>query len=306
MKRAQTDVVVGIFVLVSFAILMWGSVQIGALRDWVDTEGRRVVVRFRNVAGLDEEAQVLIAGVPIGHVDHLQLEDRVARVVLRIEDPSVRIPFDSVAAIRSRGLLGEKVVEIIPGRSNVLLEGGGVLTRSEEAASIDQLVNRLVGISNDIQQVSTTFRNVLGTAEGEESLREIVTNVRELTGDLRSVVAENEARVDRLVANLESFSDDLAFLTEENRDSILELVSNFRDASRKLSGALDSLQQVAAKVEQGEGTIGKLLTDDHLYSEMDASLAEARAALREVRRAAEEAQEQIPATILTTLIGSLF
>jgi phospholipid/cholesterol/gamma-HCH transport system substrate-binding protein len=300
------DVAVGLFVLAAFGILMWGSVQIGALRDWVDTDGRKVVVRFQNVAGLDEEAPVMVAGVPIGRVEHLQLEDRVARVVLRIEDPSVRIPSDSIAAIRSRGLLGEKVVEIIPGRSTVLVEGGGVLTRAEEAADIDQLVNRLVGISNDIQEVSTTFRNVLGTAEGEESLREIVGNVRELTGDLRSVVAENEARIDRLVANLESFSNDLALLTSENRDSILELVTNFRDASRRLGEAVDSLQQVAAKVEGGEGTLGKLLTDDKLYTEMDASLGEARAALREVRRAAEEAQEQIPATVLTTLIGSLF
>jgi phospholipid/cholesterol/gamma-HCH transport system substrate-binding protein len=130
--------------------------------------------------------------------------------------------------------------------------------------------------------------------------------VRELTGDLRTVVDENEARIDRLVANLESFSSDLALLTSENRDSILELVTNFRDASRRLGEAVDSLQQVAAKVEDGEGTLGKLLTDDKLYSEMDASLVEARAALREVRRAAEEAQEQIPATVLTTLIGSLF
>jgi phospholipid/cholesterol/gamma-HCH transport system substrate-binding protein len=300
------DVAVGLFVLSAFGILMWGSVQIGALRDWVGTDGRKVVVRFQNVAGLDEEAPVMVAGVPIGRVEHLQLEDRVARVVLRIEDPSVRIPADSIAAIRSRGLLGEKVVEIIPGRSSVLLEGGGVLTRAEEAADIDQLVNRLVGISNDIQEVSTTFRNVLGTAEGEESLREIVGNVRELTGDLRTVVAENEARIDRLVANLESFSDDLALLTSENRDSILELVTNFRNASRRLGEAVDSLQQVAAKVEDGEGTLGKLLTDDKLYTEMDASLGEARAALREVRRAAEEAQEQIPATVLTTLIGSLF
>ena len=58
MKRVQTDVAVGLFVLASFGILMWGSVQIGALRDWVDTEGRRVVVRFdgRDVLTVDDAA----------------------------------------------------------------------------------------------------------------------------------------------------------------------------------------------------------------------------------------------------------
>jgi phospholipid/cholesterol/gamma-HCH transport system substrate-binding protein len=306
MKRTQVDVVVGLFVLAAFGMLMWGSVQIGALREWAGAPGDRLVVRFHNVSGLDKEAEVLIAGVPVGRVDRLDLEDDVARVTLRIEDPAVRIPVDSVAAIRSRGLLGEKIVEILPGRSPELIEGGGVLTRVEEAADIDQLVNRLAQISDDIQQISATFRNVLGTAEGEESVREVLANVRSLTGDLRHIIEENDARVGQIVENLDSFSSDLASLTQENRQAISDVLSNFQGASEKLSAALDSLSRVTERVERGEGTLGRLLTDDALYEDVDSALGEARAAMRAVRSAAEEAQEQVPATILTTLLGSLF
>ncbi|MEE8558474.1 MAG: MlaD family protein [Myxococcota bacterium] len=306
MKRIPTDVAVGLFVLVAFGVLLWGSVQVGALRAWTGADGRRMIVRFQNVAGLDKEAQVLVAGVPVGRVDHLALENRVARVTLRIEDPDVRIPVDSLVAIRSRGLLGEKVIEIIPGRSAELLTSGGVLTRTEEAADIDQLVNRFAQIADDVQRVSATFRNVLGNAEGEESMREIVANVRELTGDLRRVLDENEEKITRIVTSLDSFSLDLAQLTEENRQSIGKLVRNFLHASENMREALDAVAAVADKLEHGEGTLGKLLTDDDLYAEMDATLVEARSALRAVRRAAEEAEEQVPATILTVLLGSLF
>jgi phospholipid/cholesterol/gamma-HCH transport system substrate-binding protein len=306
MKRTQMDVAVGLFVLVAFGILMWGSVQIGALRGWVGAEGKRVVARFHNVSGLDQEAQVLIAGVPIGRVDSLELEDHVARVTLRIEDPSVQIPVDSVVAIRSRGLLGERVVEIVPGRSDVLVQSGGVLARTEEAADIDQLVNRLSRISDDVQQITATFRNVLGSAAGEESLRDILANVRGLTADLRRVIVDNEEGIEQVVDNLQSFSSDLAGLTDVHRMALTELVVNFRNASQKLVGALDSLGRVAERVERGEGSLGKLLADDTLYTDVDSALQEARAALREVRRAAEEAQEQVPATILITLFGALF
>jgi phospholipid/cholesterol/gamma-HCH transport system substrate-binding protein len=306
MKRVQTDVAVGLFVLAAFAILMWGSVQIGALRGWVGAEGKRVVARFHDVSGLDPEAEILIAGVPIGRVESLELEDHLARVTLRIEKRSVEIPVDSVVGIRSRGLLGERVVEIVPGSSDVLVHDGGVLARTEEAADIDQLVNRLSQISDDVQQISATFRSVLGSAEGEESLRDILSNVRELTTDLRRIVSANEEGFERVVVNLESFSSDLALLTDEHRAALSELVKNFQGASQKLGEALDSLAGVAQRIERGEGSLGKLLYDDALYSDVDSALGEARAALREVRRAAEEAQEQVPATILITLFGTLF
>jgi phospholipid/cholesterol/gamma-HCH transport system substrate-binding protein len=306
MKRVQTDVAVGLFVLASFGILMWGSVQIGALREWVGAEGKRVITRFHDVAGLDEEAEVLIAGVPIGRVDSLELEGHVARVTLRIEQGSVPIPVDSVVAIRSRGFLGERVVEIVPGNSDVLVESGGVLARTEEAADIDQLVNRLSRISDDIQQISATFRSVLGSAEGEESLRAILANVRELTTDLRQVVDTNQEGIEQVIVNLQSFSSDLAGLSNDHREALGALVGNFQEASQKLGRALDSLALVAERVERGEGSLGKLLADDRLYDDVDSALGEARAALREVRRAAEEAQEQVPATILITLFGSLF
>jgi phospholipid/cholesterol/gamma-HCH transport system substrate-binding protein len=84
------------------------------------------------------------------------------------------------------------------------------------------------------------------------------------------------------------------------------VLEGLRTASGKLNTALDNLVAVSAQVERGEGSLGKLVTDDALYDQVDGALTDARAALREVRRAAEETQEQIPATILTTIFGSLF
>ena len=84
------------------------------------------------------------------------------------------------------------------------------------------------------------------------------------------------------------------------------MVSGMQTASLKMNRALDSLVEVTGQVERGEGSLGKLISDDALYDQVDQALTDARDALREVRRAAEETQEQIPATILTTLFGSLF
>ena len=75
---------------------------------------------------------------------------------------------------------------------------------------------------------------------------------------------------------------------------------------KEIADALERVALVSERMEQGEGTIGRFITDDAVYEDVDGALAEARAALREVRRAAEETQEQIPSTILLSIFGSLF
>lgn len=306
MNRARPEVLVGLFVLAAFGVLMWGSLQLGLLRDLAGENGRRLIARFDDVSGLDEQARVLVAGVKVGYVEALELEGGAARVTLRIEEDSLEVPVDSLVALRSRGLLGERVVEIVPGESDQLLDADGVLTHTREAADIDLFVRRLSRVADDVQAISATFRNVLGTPEGEESLQEVLANTRALTADLRRIVDENEARLERVVISFETFSDDLATLTQENRESVAGLVENFRHASESLNASLDALARLSANLEQGEGTLGRLVASDDLYTDLDATLVEARAALREIRRAAEETQEQVPATILTTLLGSLF
>ncbi len=306
MKRSHLDVLVGLFVLSAFALLMWSTMQIGTLPGLFGPDGRLFLARFDNVAGLDLETDVLLAGVPVGKVAKIELVGHEARVSLRIEDPTLQIPVDSVVAIRSRGLLGERVIEVLPGDSDQKLVSGGAFTRTQAAADIDLLIERATQVAGDIQEVSATFRNVLGGADGEEALQEVLANIRAVSGDLRRVVETNEAGIERIVKNLDAFSGDIAGITRDNREGIDDLVQGMRTASSKLNTALDSLVALSGRVERGEGSLGKLMSDDALYDEVDAALADARATLRAVRRAAEEAQEQIPATILTTIFGSLF
>lgn len=303
MKSQRAEILVGAFVLGAFAILFWASMQLGG---WSAGGGRRMIARFEDVAGLRERAAVLVAGVPVGRVERLALDGRVARVTLRIEDSALRIPVDTIVAVRSRGFLGDKVVDLSPGESAELIEDGGVITRTRNAPDVDRFVDRLSSIADDVQSVSATFRNVVGTAEGEDSLRQVLANAREISSDLRRAVEENEARLERTIVSFETFSADLAELTQGSREPIEALIADLRHASRSLSGSLDTLAEVFARVERGEGTLGRIVSDEKLYADIDAALAETRAALREVRRAAEETQEQVPATILTTLLGSLF
>jgi phospholipid/cholesterol/gamma-HCH transport system substrate-binding protein len=305
-RRAQSDVVVGAFVLCAVGLMLWGTLKVGGSPDWIESDTRAFHARFENVAGLHERTRVAIAGVPVGEVARIDLDGARAMVTLAIERDDIEVPVDSVLAIRSRGLLGEKELELIPGRAETLLEPGGVITRTHSSQSMDRLIDGVTDLAADLNEVSRTFRNVLGGADGEEAVREIVANARAVSSDLRRLVSENEERLVGIALNLESFSSDLRALTEDNADSVRETLEGFRTASLRLNHTLDRVATLSDKVENGEGTLGKLVADEELYDELKGAVADARSALREVRRAAEETQEQVPATILTTLLGSLF
>jgi phospholipid/cholesterol/gamma-HCH transport system substrate-binding protein len=306
MQRARLELAVGAFALLAFALLFWGTLRIGAIRGLAGVGAPTLAARFDDVSGLSAESDVLIAGVSIGKISAIELEGSGARVILRVEHPEVRIPIDSVAAIRARGMLGERVLEIVPGTSPEWLEDGGVITRTQEAADLDRLFARLTGVATDVEQIARSFRNALGGPEGEETVRDIVANVHGLTGQLRTIVEANSDRIDRIAMNLDEFSADARELSAGQKVAVAELVENLRVSSGKLRESLERLGSVTARLENGEGTLGKLLADDQVYAEVDGALGEARAAMREVRRAAEEAQEQVPAAVLLSIFGTLF
>src|SRR5574341_1673288 len=114
MKTFSLEARVGAVVALALGALLWTSFQ---LKDFAfrRVEGMRVSTLFDSAAGLDKNAPVKMAGVPIGDVDEMGLDASRAKVIMRIK-PGVRIPKGSRAVVKAAGLLGDKYIEILPGR----------------------------------------------------------------------------------------------------------------------------------------------------------------------------------------------
>jgi phospholipid/cholesterol/gamma-HCH transport system substrate-binding protein len=304
MHRERSELAVGLMVVAALALFLYGSLRVGGCA-WVEPPGKRLSARFDDAAGVEPRTAVRIAGVRVGEVERVELEEGRALLVLRL-DEDAPVPIDSGVAIRSRGLLGERVVEILPGSASLQASDGDTLTRTLEAPDVDRLLDALASVSEDIREVTRSLRVALGGPRGEETMVGLVEDVRAAAREMREIVEENDARFGRILLNLDSFSSDLARLTEDNGQTVSELLASFTATSEQMGEAVESLAAISERVEQGEGTLGKLVNDEGLYDEAQASLEDLRVALREVRRAAEEAQEQLPVTILGSVVGTLF
>jgi phospholipid/cholesterol/gamma-HCH transport system substrate-binding protein len=312
MNRNRSDFAVGLTVIAALGVFFFSALELGTC-SLLQPSGLRVITRFDDAGGVTPRAEVRVAGVRVGAVERVELEDGRARMTLRIDDRGQEIPIDSTVVIRSHGLLGERVVELVRGDSDRIVQDGDTLMRTQEAPNLDAMLDSLATVAIDLREVTRSVRLVLGGAEGEEALAEVVANIRIVAGEVRSFIEDNQDQLSRVVnnfddasGNLSGFSEDLAGIAADNDQTVRELLVNFAGAAERLQQTADELAKVSARVEAGEGTLGRLLKDDELYTKVDSSVTELNRTLEEVRRAAEEAQEQLPVTVLGSVVGSLF
>ncbi len=281
MFSISSEAKVGLFVLVGLIILGYMSFRVGEFGFGMK-KGYLVSVMFDNVAGLDRDASVQIAGVEVGRVEKIRLEDGKALVTMRIL-PDINLAEDVTASIKTHGILGEKYIEIVPGtRGKTLLKGGERITRVERQADIDRLLTQIGSIADDVKTVTASLSKVLGGDEGEESLKSIVKNTRDLTDSLNKIVKQNDEKFSQMIASLKEASiqmektfASLSEITEginKGKGTIGRLVKDDSTIDN-LNKSLASLKEITDKINEGKGSLGKLIHEDETVDNLNETLS---------------------------------
>lgn len=257
MKRVSPEAKVGLLVLAGLLILVYMSFKVGGM-GFGPGEGYEVHLELDNAVGLTKDGEVLVAGIPVGRVSKIELADGRALLTLTLRE-DVKLPADSVAALRTQGVLGEKYVEIQPGTSARPLEQGDTIRAGTPPGDLDRLVTNLNAIATDVKHVTERLANVLGTAQGEQDLQDLITGLRDAATGLKEVVAENREALRDSLANIRSVSSDLATLIGENRENIDESLANARSFSKTLA---DRSPAIADNLESLTADLGAVVAEN--------------------------------------------
>ncbi len=272
MFSISSEAKVGLFVLVCFIILGYMSVQVGKGGLGLK-KGYTVQVVFDNVAGLDRDASVQIAGVEVGRVESIILKDGRALVTLRIS-PDVKLEKDVIAALKTHGVLGDKYVDIIPGtRGEAYLAPGSRIEQTERSTDVDKLLSQFSSIADDIKNLTGALNKVMGGEQGQQSLSDIIENTRRLTANLNALVVNNEAALHATLENSRALTGNLNRMVVENYDKVAQLLDELRMASREVNNAFVSLEKISEGINRGEGTLGRLMKDDTTVARLNKALA---------------------------------
>jgi len=142
MERARVNIAVGVFVVLGILALGYLSIKLGRV-SFLGGGGYLVAADFPSVGGLKNGASVEIAGVEVGRVESIGLNDYQARVVLRLNS-SVQLQEDSIASIKTKGLIGEKFIRISPGASEKLIKPNGRIREVEAPVDLEELISKYV------------------------------------------------------------------------------------------------------------------------------------------------------------------
>lgn len=142
MKRANLETAVGLFLLAGIACLGYLSLKLGKL-DVVGGDFVPVVAEFSSVAGLRPGAGVEIAGVEVGKIDSITIRDYKAVVGMEIRK-GIALQEDTIAAVRTRGLIGEKYINLSPGASDRLIPPGGKIRETESAVDLEGIIGQFI------------------------------------------------------------------------------------------------------------------------------------------------------------------
>ena len=143
MKQTKLEFLVGLFVLLGLAAVAYLTIKLGA-GSLLGGDTYLIEARFTNAGGLNTGSNVVVAGVPVGRVEAIRMEESeyTAIATLRVMT-GLKLSTDSMASIKTTGLIGDKFIALSPGADETYLEPGARITMTESAVDLESLIGKM-------------------------------------------------------------------------------------------------------------------------------------------------------------------
>ena len=292
MGRFTTAAKVGAFavLMVAAAWLIYNFVSKRAAGD----DGYVVYVLMKDASGIARHSQVKMAGIPVGQIESIRLQDGQARVDMRVR-ADIALYEDAAAGKVASSLLGEYYMSLTPGtEGRTQLEDGDRIKYVIEAPTTDDLLKQVADIAKDVKTVSAALAEAIGSEEGKQNLKDTLENLAQVTDALNQTVRENRETIHSILTRIDTITaqgqPEVAQILENVRETtrevrqmvaqaqgtaegqpgeVRQIVDKVNRASTSLENALENLETVSERLERGEGTLGRLTKDEKLIDEVE-------------------------------------
>jgi len=150
MNKPLIELSVGIFMIVGLICFSYLAVTVGGVDWFSESTTYKVKARFNSISGLKAGADVEIAGVKVGKVEEIILDSNEfeAEVILSL-NKDIKLQDDTIASIRTAGIIGDRFVNIKPGASDDPIEENGMIIETESAISLEELISKYIFESDE-------------------------------------------------------------------------------------------------------------------------------------------------------------
>jgi phospholipid/cholesterol/gamma-HCH transport system substrate-binding protein len=290
--------------------------------------GYRLHALFNTIQELKEGDRVKMAGVEVGRVEKITLDETNNKVLVTLKiRNSVEVKTDSIATIKFTGLLGQNFVAVDFGSRGAPLATPGTMLATSEQPDLSAIMAKMDNVASGVENLTKSFT-------GEK--------IDNLLGPFTDFLKANRAPLTATIANMQAVSSQIAsgkgtvgklIYDESLYNSASSAVANLQETAAQIKTTVADARKVIDQVNSGQGTVGKLLHDEKLYSETTASMTNlkeilqkinqgqgtigkivndqelyrnAKLTLQKLDQATEGLEDQGPLSVLGTAVSKLF
>lgn len=254
---------VGMFVLLALLVTGVSTMKLGNIRF---EKRYTLYFIFEDIQGFRKEGPIKIAGVEIGQSAKIELEKGMAKITGRIRSDVV-IYANAKAVIQQTGVIGTQYVDVDPGTPEAPQLKDGDTLYGEKSKSLNDLIAKL----------SEVIEGKEGETGVASDLKTTMRNLRSITDSLNAAIGLQRNELIGMVKNLHQFTVDLKGAAADIHGLTTAKKEDIEVALTKLRSLLERLDDIVAKVQQGEGAVGRLIADKEMGEEVKKTVSNLKA-----------------------------
>lgn len=263
---------VGLLVLIVSGMIAGMSLKVSNDPSYLGSS-KEVWFYIDDASGLVKNSNVRMAGITVGIIRDIKLENGQARVELIVRG-DIPVTKSARIEIRPNGILGDKHVEVISGdpRDPPLRSGEQILI-VDDRASVDRLIAEVSKITKSLSAVAENIKSATD-GDTDKPLGRIITNIETITKDLAELSSGRKGQIANIIDNIDDISETInELVNDEGPDGLKQSWVAALKSLRGIESSIKNLDEITGKINRGEGTIGKLINDETTVEEVNTAVA---------------------------------
>ncbi|MEQ1722335.1 MAG: MlaD family protein [Pseudobdellovibrio sp.] len=261
---------VGVLVVAIGGLIAFMSMQVSDDPSYMG-RSKKAWFLLPNAAGLVKGSAIKAAGIPVGVIKEIILQDGQARVEVTVKS-DVGLTRSASVAMKSNGILGDKSVEVYPGTvGDAELEDGGQILNVKSGGGLDDVMGQVSELAASLKDVAKNLKEAVSDdGTNKHVLGRIVLNIEKLTADLSEMTSENKEQIGEIVDQVHDITGTIDELINDESDQGFK--KTWKKTMARLDNSMKNIDEITSKINRGEGTIGKLISDEQTAEDVSSAI----------------------------------
>lgn len=261
---------VGVLVLAVASLIAYMSLQVSDDPSFM-SRSNEVWFLASNAGGLVKNSAVRMSGIPVGVIKDIRLQDGMARVEITVRS-DVPLYVSAGVEMKSQGILGDKYIELTAGSpSDPPLGRKGQILNVQEKGNLDNVITQVGDIASDLKEVARVLKEAVAeNGSNKHVLGRVMLNIERLTQDVADITSNNKGKINEIVDQINNITETLDEALNDESDEGFK--KTWKRTLARIDSTMKNVDEITAKINNGEGTIGKLISDEETAENVSSAI----------------------------------